>query len=367
MAAAIALGVGVNYLFASLVTAFLSSLFLLLPFFLRAAGAGDVKMLFAAGLIAGPGNTLNLILLVSMAGLLLALFMLLFRKVNPARVKHYCRTLFDFRYDRAEGRKKSAAAGNRELPGTVRRRHRRRTLPQSVHSAALFAEEGNEPETVIVERFPGGGAAGIRLLLPDSLCAVPLCDAVRLHHDHLAGGALLRLHGSAFGHDRQQPPAQEPGGNRGEADSRGRLRVAVGLQRCKESRRRQIHPARRLGRLPNTKYLDDQVKVEIPLTDLDPRGLQCTVKFKMFLLVPVAGRIISFFAKDNKDEEESKWSEKLDQQSYALNPALLAQYANEMEVKGSDKKEKLKYPYITLTSTSVIAIPYATKFYPVTR
>ena len=101
--------------------------------------------------------------------------------------------------------------------------------------------------------------------------------------------------------------------------------------------------------------------------DLDPRGLQCTVKFKMFLLVPVAGRIISFFAKDNKDEEESKWSEKLDQQSYALNPALLAQYANEMEVKGSDKKEKLKYPYITLTSTSVIAIPYATKFYPVTR
>ena len=43
------------------------------------------------------------------------------------------------------------------------------------------------------------------------------------------------------------------------------------------------------GRLPNTKYLDDQVKVEIPLTDLDPRGLQCTVKFKMFLLVPVAG------------------------------------------------------------------------------
>ena len=108
------------------------------------------------------------------------------------------------------------------------------------------------------------------------------------------------------------------------------------------------------------------MKVEIPLIDLDPRGLQCTVKFKMFLLVPVAGRIISFFAKDNKDEEESKWSEKLDQQSYALNPALLAQYANEMEVKGSDKKEKLKYPYITLTSTSVIAIPYATKFYPVT-
>ena len=87
----------------------------------------------------------------------------------------------------------------------------------------------------------------------------------------------------------------------------------------------------------------------------------------MFLLVPVAGRIISFFAKEKKSEEEKKWEKKLDEQAYALNPALLAQYANELEVKGSDKKEKLKYPYITLSSTSVIAIPYATKFYPVAK
>ena len=121
------------------------------------------------------------------------------------------------------------------------------------------------------------------------------------------------------------------------------------------------------GRLPNTKYLDQQVEVDIPLIDIDPRGLQCTVKFKMFLLVPVAGRIISFFAKEKKSEEEKKWEKKLDEQAYALNPALLAQYANELEVKGSDKKEKLKYPYITLSSTSVIAIPYATKFYPVAK
>ena len=102
---AIALGAGVNYALGSLVTAFLSSLFLLLPFFLRAAGAGDVKMLFAAGLIAGPGNTLNLILLVSMAGLVLACVMLFLRRVNSTRIKHFCRCLFDFRYDRAEGKR----------------------------------------------------------------------------------------------------------------------------------------------------------------------------------------------------------------------------------------------------------------------
>ena len=103
--AAVALSAGLDYLLASLVTAFLSALFLLLPFFLRAAGAGDVKMLFAAGLTAGPGNTLNLILLVSLAGLILAVAMLLAKRVNPARLKHYLRCLFDFRYDRAEGKK----------------------------------------------------------------------------------------------------------------------------------------------------------------------------------------------------------------------------------------------------------------------
>jgi hypothetical protein len=120
------------------------------------------------------------------------------------------------------------------------------------------------------------------------------------------------------------------------------------------------------GRLPNTKYLDKQVEVDIPFLDIDPRGVKCTVKFKMFLNVPVAGRIISFFVKDNKSEEESKWEEALnDQQRLQQNPALLAKYANELEVDGGSKSsEKLKYPYITLSSSSVIVIPYATKFYP---
>jgi len=110
--AVIALAVSLNYLLGSLLTAFLGSLFLLLPFFLRAAGAGDVKMLFAAGLVAGPGCTLNLILLISVAGLLLAVVMLFLKQVDPARLKHYLRSLFDFRYDRAEGRKALPPADN---------------------------------------------------------------------------------------------------------------------------------------------------------------------------------------------------------------------------------------------------------------
>ena len=94
---AAALGYDIQYCVGSLITGAVCALFLLLPFFLRAAGAGDVKMLFAAGIIAG--------LMVSFAGLVLAFAMLFFKAVNPARLKHYLRCVFDFKYDRQEGRK----------------------------------------------------------------------------------------------------------------------------------------------------------------------------------------------------------------------------------------------------------------------
>ena len=116
------------------------------------------------------------------------------------------------------------------------------------------------------------------------------------------------------------------------------------------------------GWLPNTKYLDKQVEVDISYTNLDPRGVFCTVKFKAFLTVPIAGRLISFFAKEDKTEEEKKWQELLDQQEYALNPALI-NYSNEVELESDG--DKLRLPYITLTSTSAVSIPYSTLKYPI--
>lgn len=101
---AMALGVSLQYCINSAIAGILCALFLLQPFFLRTAGAGDVKMLFAAGVIAGPGNVLNLILLISFAGLILAIIMLAIKSVNTARLKHYLRCMFDFRYDRKKGR-----------------------------------------------------------------------------------------------------------------------------------------------------------------------------------------------------------------------------------------------------------------------
>ena len=113
------------------------------------------------------------------------------------------------------------------------------------------------------------------------------------------------------------------------------------------------------GWLPGTKYLEKQVSVDIPLTDVDPSGVRCTVKFKMFLNVPVAGRLIAFFAKEKKSGNEKSWQKQLDKQGASLNPALIEGNAQTLDL------DKNKYPYIELSSTSAVNIPYGTKFYPV--
>jgi hypothetical protein len=111
------------------------------------------------------------------------------------------------------------------------------------------------------------------------------------------------------------------------------------------------------GYLPDTKYLEKQVSVDIPLMDIDPSGVRCTVKFKMFLNVPVAGPLIAYFA--NPDKKDKDWEKRLDDQAYALNPALLPDDPQTLE-----PEKDLKIPYIELKSTSVVNIPYGTKAYP---
>lgn len=104
VAAACAFGVGVDAGLGSLLTGFFAASFLILLYFVRAAGAGDVKMMFAAGVFAGPGMSLPLVFAVSTAGLVLAIVLLLVRRVDPRRLKHCCRCVFDPSYDRAAGR-----------------------------------------------------------------------------------------------------------------------------------------------------------------------------------------------------------------------------------------------------------------------
>jgi len=77
--------------------------FLLIPFLLRGAGGGDVKMLFAAGAVVGWNGLFELLWVTSLAGLVMAAVMLIAGELDPSRLKHYVRSAFDWRYDRRAG------------------------------------------------------------------------------------------------------------------------------------------------------------------------------------------------------------------------------------------------------------------------
>ena len=79
-------------------------LFLLLPFLLRGAGGGDVKMFLATGCICGLGGAAILLFITSAVGFLLAVVMLIAGRADASRLKHWGRCIFDWRYDRKAGR-----------------------------------------------------------------------------------------------------------------------------------------------------------------------------------------------------------------------------------------------------------------------
>jgi len=95
---------GMDGLLDALAAAGWSALFLLLPFLIRAAGAGDVKMLAACGAFIGCERVFLFLVAVSFAGFFVALTMFVFRRATAPRLKHFLRCVFDWRYDRASGR-----------------------------------------------------------------------------------------------------------------------------------------------------------------------------------------------------------------------------------------------------------------------
>ena len=77
--------------------------FLLIPYLTKGAGGGDLKMIAAAGIFTGLRYCCAELLFVSLAGLLLGLIMLICGRVKSTRLKHWFRTIFDWRYDRRAG------------------------------------------------------------------------------------------------------------------------------------------------------------------------------------------------------------------------------------------------------------------------
>lgn len=84
--------------------AVVGGIFLLIPFMLRGAGGGDVKMLAACGAIVGWNAVWALLVNISFAGVIIGVAMILCGKLDPARLKHLGRCCFDWTYDRQAGR-----------------------------------------------------------------------------------------------------------------------------------------------------------------------------------------------------------------------------------------------------------------------
>jgi prepilin peptidase CpaA len=94
---------GVPGVLSSLLGLLIGGLFLLVPYLLRGAGAGDVKMLASVGaLSAYPGIFMTLVI-TSAFGLILGVVMIVAGKTDGARVIHYLRCCFDWNYDRVTG------------------------------------------------------------------------------------------------------------------------------------------------------------------------------------------------------------------------------------------------------------------------
>ena len=94
---------GVPGIWSSLLGLLIGGLFLLVPYLLRGAGAGDVKMLAAVGALSAYPGIFMTLLITSAFGLILGVVMIVAGKTDGARVIHYLRCCFDWNYDRVTG------------------------------------------------------------------------------------------------------------------------------------------------------------------------------------------------------------------------------------------------------------------------
>ena len=102
LAARLGIG-GVPYFIDGLAAAALAGAFLLIPFLMRGAGGGDVKMLFAAGAMTGWFGLVHMLLAMSLAGIALGLVLIVAGRLDPARMRHHILCTFNWRYDRRAG------------------------------------------------------------------------------------------------------------------------------------------------------------------------------------------------------------------------------------------------------------------------
>lgn len=95
---------GTDLLIDGLIGALIGGCFLLFPYLLKGAGAGDLKMCMAVGAILGGRSILYALCITSLAGLVMSVVMILFGHVDRARLRHWAYCAFNVKYDRLAGR-----------------------------------------------------------------------------------------------------------------------------------------------------------------------------------------------------------------------------------------------------------------------
>ena len=78
--------------------------FLLLPFLMRGAGAGDVKMFFAVGCLAGYPQIFPIMIMATVFGLILGVAMIIKGKLDSSRLKHLFKCCYTIKPKMIEGK-----------------------------------------------------------------------------------------------------------------------------------------------------------------------------------------------------------------------------------------------------------------------
>ena len=99
----------------SLLGGLLGSAFLLIPFLMHGAGAGDVKMFGAVGILTGFPLVLSAMFFSTVLGLVLGAVMIGLGKTDSSRLKHLWKCCTDWNYDRAAGRAKLPAKQSEQV------------------------------------------------------------------------------------------------------------------------------------------------------------------------------------------------------------------------------------------------------------
>ncbi len=119
------------------------------------------------------------------------------------------------------------------------------------------------------------------------------------------------------------------------------------------------------GHIPNSSSLDNRIRVMAgvlePLNFVYPWETRATVEFDFPLLMPVAGKMLSFLV--NQSANDLK--EKLDTGEVGYHAGR--GWTGQQKIIDTDKNaEKHAYPYITLKETCILPKPYSTAIYPLT-